>query len=486
MRVRALAVAAVAAAAVGTVALAPLAQAQGPTNLTTYDYNNVRSGDAPDTSPVTTVSANAVWDAGLDGSVYGQPLVWDGQVIVGTENDSLYGVSLSTGHIAWRTHLGTAVTLSVVDTAPTLNNGCGDIDPLGITGTPVINASTGIVYAVGEVLVDGNRWTDIHHELFAVSLSTHRVLWHRYIDPPHGNNGAYYYIPAEQQRPALTLANNRVYVGLGGLDGDCGQYHGYEVGIPEGGTGPAVVYQVPSPHEAAIWETNGAVVSSAGDLFVATGNGAIGTGHYDGSDGVIELSPTLHEIAEWAPTDWVALSNADWDLGSAGPIAVPGSSLIFVAGKPTDTGSYGFLLSGTHLGHGPGAPVYQGALCQGGGVFGADAAFVVTAGSRAGTYIYAACGSGTAAVKVTFGAHPRFTHAWYPSTGSPNGPPIVAGGYVWALDWNNNILYGMNPTTGNVVFQRNTDGVQHFTSPTFDDGYLLIPTDGGVEAFTAN
>ena len=62
-------------------------------------------------------------------------------------------------------------------------------------------------------------------------------LWHRDIDPPFANNPSHYYIPAEQQRPALTLANGRLYVDFGGLDGDCGQYHGYVVDLPESRAG---------------------------------------------------------------------------------------------------------------------------------------------------------------------------------------------------------------------------------------------------------
>ena len=57
----------------------------------------------------------------------------------------------------------------------------------------------------------------------------------------------------------MTLANGRLYVDFGGLNGDCGQYHGYVVDMPVSGTGPL---ELPGPdrREGAIWETNGAVV----------------------------------------------------------------------------------------------------------------------------------------------------------------------------------------------------------------------------------
>ena len=69
-----------------------------------------------------------------------------------------------------------------------------------------------------------------------------------------------------------------------------------------------------------MWETDGAVVSPAGDLYVATGNGSSNTiSHFDEGNSVVELSPTLKRIGYWAPSNWVQLNDQDWDLGSAGP-----------------------------------------------------------------------------------------------------------------------------------------------------------------------
>jgi len=94
---------------------------------------------------------------------------------------------------------------------------CGlrDIDPLGITGTPVIDAATEEIFVAEETEPARQKgWQGIRHWLVAISLRSHRVLWHRDIDPPHGNNPSYYFIPAEQQRPAITFANGRLYVGF--------------------------------------------------------------------------------------------------------------------------------------------------------------------------------------------------------------------------------------------------------------------------------
>ena len=141
---------------------------------------------------------------------------------------------------------------------------------------------------------------------------------------------------------------------------------------------------------------------------------------YDEGNSVVELSPALARLGDWAPSNWVHCNDNDWDLGSAGPVAVPGTSLLFVAGKPAENGSFGYLMQASHLG-GIGKGAFTGALCLGGGVFGADATAVIGAGARSRTFVYAPCGSGTVAIEVDASAM-TFQRVWSASTGSPNGP----------------------------------------------------------------
>ena len=455
-------------------------------DLTTYDYNIARSAEDTVDPTIRHLSSKPRWDANLDGSVYGQPLVYGGFVYVGTENDSVYALFARSGKVAWRAHVGNAVSTNVIDAAPTLSGGCGDISPLGITGTPVIDTATHEIFAAEETAVGGDTWQDIRHWLVAISLTTHRELWHHDIDPPHANNPNYYYVPAIQQRPAATLFGGRVYVEFGGLSGDCGQYHGYVVDLAATGRGGVGSYQVPTQREGAIWGTSGAFVSPKGNLYVATGNGSSDTvAKFDEGNAVVELSPSLHRLGYFAPSNWVQLNDNDWDLGSASPVAVPDSSLLFVAGKPGPSGAPGYLMKDSPLG-GIGHGAYTRMVCSSGnGVFGADATYVAGTGPSARIYIYAPCGSGTQAIEVHATAPISFRLVWTPSTGSPNGPPIVAGGQVWALDWNNSLLYGMNPTSGHVDFVRSTDGLDHFAAPSVGDGSIYVPTQSGVEAFAA-
>ncbi len=319
--------------------------------LTTYDYGNARSGTDTVDPPITALSSAPKWNESLGAAVYGQPLVYDATVYVGTENDTIYAIGATTGKVLWSLRVGDAVNTSVIDSTPTLSGGCGDISPLGITGTPVIDTAANEMFVAEETEVGTDNWQDVQHWLVAVSLSTHTEIWHRQIDPPGGNDANDYYIPAEQQRSALTLLGGRIYVEFGGLDGDCGQYHGYVVDLAESGRGSLVSYQIPTGREGGIWGTGGAFVSSAGDLYIATGNGSSNSlSDYDEGNSVVELSPALMRVGYWAPSDWVQLNDDDWDLGSAGPVAIPGTSLFFVAGKPAAKGSFGDLMEDSPLG----------------------------------------------------------------------------------------------------------------------------------------
>src|SRR6202011_677427 len=113
---------------------------------------------APGQSPATPV-ARAWTSSPLDGAVYAEPLVVGDRVIAATESDSVYALSATTGTVLWSAKLGSPVPGSALP--------CGNIDPSGITGTPVIDTTTGLVWAVAFVQPG-------HHDLVALDLSTGR------------------------------------------------------------------------------------------------------------------------------------------------------------------------------------------------------------------------------------------------------------------------------------------------------------------------
>lgn len=473
-----------AVAVAATVSLSVAGAISNRAQVTTYDYTNVRTGLDTATGPIGGLANSAAWTTHLDGAVYGEPLLYGGFILVATEHDTIYALVPRTGKVAWRLHVATPVSTSVIDQAPGLGSYCGNINPLGITGTPVIDTAHNVIYVAAEEMDGSTKWQNIRHRLYAVSLRTHQILWKRLIDPPGANTANGYTIAAQQQRPALTLAYGHVYVNFGGLAGDCGKYHGWVVGVPSTGAGAESYYQVPTNTEGAVWATNGALVTPQGNLIVDTGNGSSAS-TFDGANAVVELTPGLKVVSQWAPSDWANLSAQDWDLGSAGPVPVPGTNnLLFVAGKHA-ADSYGYLIHETALGSGPAAALYTGQVCTdpNSGVFGADAAAIVKVAGTPTPVIFAACESGTVALAVTTGPSPSFTRIWGPSTASPPGPPIVAGGYVWALDWNASELVAMNPATGAVKWQRSTTTLNHFATPTIGDGLIIVPGKYAVQGF---
>ena len=129
----------------------------------TYKYDNLRTG--ADTSETTLTPANVnVRQFGkriiypVDGQIYAQPLYVPGLTIqnqprnvvfVATEHDSVYAFDANaqspTAGLLWHTSLlpDDALTPTNEDLA------CNDTIPeMGITGTPVIDASTNTLYVV--------------------------------------------------------------------------------------------------------------------------------------------------------------------------------------------------------------------------------------------------------------------------------------------------------------------------------------------------
>jgi len=404
----------------------------------TYHLNNERTGDYP-SFPAFGGSLTAGWSTALDGAVYAEPLVVHGKVIAATEGDSVYAIDPGTGAILWHRNLGTPVPLSTLP--------CGDIDPLGITGTPAYDSVTGSIFAVAEV-------TGPHHVLFALDSNTGAILWSRNVDLA-GDDPA-----THQQRPALVVANGYVYIGLGGLAGDCGQYVGEVVGVPASGQGATVSYRVPTTREGAVWATGGPVIDGAGNVYVSVGNGA-STTTYDGTDSVLELSPTLHLESWFAPSTWAADNAGDADLGSLSPVLVPGG-WVFIAGKS----GTGYVLHQGALG-GMGGQVSSAPVCTG---FGGAA--------HSGGTIFVPCFGSLREVQV--GTNGSLTPGWQSS--AAGGPPVLGGGAVWSVNFSTGTLVALNPATGATMGSIHLGAVPHFVSPTLWQNQIVVGTMAGISS----
>jgi outer membrane protein assembly factor BamB len=404
----------------------------------TYHRDNARDGNATNAAPRSTLSV--AWTAALDGAVYGQPLVVGGRIFAATENDTVYALSPDTGAALWSTHVGQPEPLSDLP--------CGNINPLGITSTMVYDPATNRVFAVAET-------TGGAHTLLGINAGTGVVEVRTAVEPPLGDPKAH------QQRGALTLLNGRIYIGYGGLFGDCGQYIGAVVSVTTAGTGKSS-YTVPTTREAGIWGTAGGVVD--GDhLLYAVGNGE-STTTYDGSDSVLALSADLQRTDFFAPSDWATQNAGDADLGSMSPALV--GQYVYADGKA----GVGYVLRHDHLG-GVGGQVSQ--LANGCQAFGGSAV--------SGNTVYLPCTTGPRA--VTIGTDGTARELWRAAASVPaEGSPVIGGGAVWVVDNNGGVLYALDPGTGAALAQVRVGQAPNFASPTLSGNRAYVGTRAGVTA----
>jgi outer membrane protein assembly factor BamB len=420
---------------------------------TTYGGSFGRTSFSASYPPVTAAPASLWTSPPLDGGVYGEPLIFDGQVLLATENDTVYDLSATTGKVQWSDHLATP--------APASSLPCGDISPtVGITSTMVIDPARGMLYASAETTANGA----VGHELYGIDISTHAVAWSRDVDQPGWSAAAHL------QRISLALSDGHVLVAFGGNAGDCSQYNGWVVGVPETGTGALLAYKVPTAREGAIWAPAGVTVDGSGDVFVATGNGSAGAGQaFDHGDAVIKLSPTLSELSYFAPTNWAEDNADDGDLGSTSPVLLDGGQL-FEVGKQTTA----YLLDGSALG-GIGGQLAQLDVCDslGGNAYRAPDVYVV-------------CPTVGQIDQVIVGPGHTMRRGW--TWRSPTGgasSPTVAGGVLWSIDLKASKLYGVDLTSGTTRYALPLDvgTPEHFATPSAAAGMIVVAGSSAVEAF---
>jgi len=404
----------------------------------TYHGDLARTGVST-SMPTVTSDPTVAAALKLDAAVYASPLVVKGVTVVATENDTVYGLDAD-GRQLWRTSLGTPVPLSDLP--------CGNIDPLGITGTPVYDDGTGLVYAVAE------HGPPVTHELVALDPTDGSITWRTGVDLPGVD------ARAMQQRGALTVTGGQVWVPFGGLAGDCGAYKGRVVGVPLAEPHVPSAYTVPTTREAGIWTPPGPSVDRRGHLLVAVGNGESGTGDpYDSSDSVLDLDGT-RLVDSFSPDTWRADNEADLDLGSQVP-ALVGDRWVFSAVK----NGTAYVLRQGRLG-GIGGEVSSLDVCT---------SFGGTAVSD--DVVYVPCTDGLRAVRITGdGSIEVLWHADSAVTGSP----VLGGGRLWSLQPDPGVLHALDPATGRTISRTSVGATSRFATPALSGRDVIVPTMAGI------
>jgi outer membrane protein assembly factor BamB len=425
---------------------------QGDTSWTVYHEDP--SGTGVSSALKSVVTAKRAWTSPvLSGEIYGEPLVYAGDVFVATENDTVYALTSSRGSVVWSRHLAPAV--------PSSDLPCGNISPsVGITGTPVIDPSRDEIFVVADELVHGYP----EHFLVGLSTKTGAIELRERVDPPGS-------VPqALLQRTGLNLDGGRVVFGMGGNYGDCATYRGRVVSVKESGSRPAIftVDNRAGDSQGSIWMGGAApVVDAKGNVWVSVGNGSVHSSGqaYDDSDSVLELTATGRLKQYFAPSSWTSDNAKDLDMSTAPVLLADGQ--VVLAGKSPVV----YLLNGAHLG---GTGTQEASLSS---VCSND----IDGGSAiVGMTIYLPCLDGPVAIHVTK-SPASLRVLWRTSVGG--GPPIVAAALVWTVG-KNGVLYGLDAATGQVRQQASIGTVDNdFTTPSVGDGLMLVASSSRVVAF---
>jgi PQQ enzyme repeat len=422
----------------------------------TQEHNHIsRDGLYIDSAFTRTAAANLRRDLNFNGtivgSVYAQPLYIENgpggaaMIIVATETNDVYALNAGTGSVIWHRHVGAAVTSGLP---------CGNINPLGITGTPVVDLASRSLFF--DAMIAG---VTIKHLIFSLNVDTGatRSGWPVDVNAKARYNGLTFTSLIQNQRGALGLLNGVVYVPYSGHAGDCRAYHGWVVGVPISNPSTVTAWAT-SAIGGGIWG-HGGVASGGTNMFVITGNTFNTGGQWGGGEAIIRLQPgpvfSGNPIDYWAPTNWLQLDNGDTDLGGCGPVVITingatPSQLVLALGKDGKA----YLLNRINLG-GIRAPVASAQVAT--SIRGQAAA---TYRTSQGTYfVFRATSGAISAYRITATNPPTIVPAWNVSQNGQGSPWVTTtngrdNAIVWAANSGNGDqrVHGFNGDTGAVVY----------------------------------
>ena len=417
----------------------------------------------------------------ISGNVYAQPLYVEGgpngaMVIAVTESNNVYALSANNGNIIWQRNLGPAVTSGLP---------CGNINPLGITGTPVVDLASRSLFL--DSMIDGNPKKHFVYSL-NVDTGTTNPGWPVNLDATVVFNGNTFTSNVQNERGGLAIVNGIVYVPFSGHAGDCGTYHGWVVGISINNPSTVRAWAT-GAIGGGIWGHSG-VASDGTNMFVITGNTFNTQGNWMGGEAVIRLQAGPVFSSFWAPSNWFSLDQSDTDLGgvSATLVDVPGatpSRLVLALGKD----GMAYLLDRNNLG-GVTAPVASENLPT--AVRGQSAA---TYHTSQGTYfVFHTENNAVAAYKVTATNPPTIVPAWSVSqTGLGSTWVTSTDGTNNAIVWvagagGDGRLHAYDGDTGNVVYAGGgpnelMSGTRKWNTGIVARGRVYYPADNKIYAF---
>jgi hypothetical protein len=471
---------------------------------------------------ITSATLDPTFEPAFTDNVWTSPLYVEngpggkGTYYVATSSNNVYAFDETAGAAAWPVknfglpaHGGGTNTL--YPGAPL----CGNVTPLGITGTPAIDLATRLM-VFDAVTGDGSATNYIKtHSIIGMSIDDGSEKWSVDVSTLKDSTGLAFAPGAQNERAAVLIVNGVAYVAYGGHANDCGDYHGWVVGVPLTGTGAqAWATQV---HGAGIWGPGGAA-SDGTSIYVTTGNGqgepgncttGVPAGAWPDSEAILRLGagPTFSGQAAdyFALNNWFQADCADMDLSGSGPLviddpAMTPSALVLGQGKD----GYLYLVDRSNLGGVAAAKgtAGVGAIHASSGEISNGSAWATIGGT---TYVVlrpnggdagVGCPNGTTgdlvAVKLDPTAPQKMTVAWCASSGGLGSPIITSSdgvndGLVWTFGTvGDKKLHAFKLADGGVAFTSAAvtgASVHPFATIAEVRGRIVVQGDGGLYAF---
>ncbi len=271
-------------------------------------------------------------DGPLDGYVYAQPLYVPNLpipgdrtrnvVFVATEKDSVYAFDADANPCKqlWKSSL-------IPTGSQAVSNGNTEIEPfVGITGTPVIDVSKSVLYAVAATQDVATGSTHAHW-LYAFDLASGQQV----IQSPAveiTSPDSVFDSSTESQRAALLLDNGTVYIAFGS-NGVPGDYHGWLFGYDSSSLKLSGDFNVtPKLVHGGIWQSGGGPSADLNhNVFVVTGDGPFNADRtlnsFSYSDSFLRfgIADGLSKVADsFTPCDQAKLEAAGQDVGASAPV----------------------------------------------------------------------------------------------------------------------------------------------------------------------